>query len=1489
MSKAGMRRLVIILISAFLFTLVKGQTIKMFQIDTATFISELSAFTGSNLQSDEVPDFERFIILFDSLPYVHQMEIIEFSNLMLEKKCRPRPHFISFQRILSAFFYENKTHHGYDEWLEGYKLFLKSDRALLPAISQWLELSLKLLEDQVFYSSNLILWKVSTPSFRFQTVETMTVEFEDVTVACYAGMDFIQIMNATGYIDPLTLQWVGSRGKVTWDRVGIPDTGMFAQLGNFNINLKTSSYFADSALLYYPAMFDGQVLGRLEDKVTVIQDIQRAKYPQFISYKDSYLLEEYVPGINYRGGLSIEGANLVGSGVAGVPAEIEIFSSDTLRVSAKSNRFTMDGRFIRSPKTEVYIFLGKDSIFHPDLILDYDVAKEQLRLSKSEDFTSQGPYSNNYHNIEMNFDELLWNRQESMMKFQAMLGSSIGRATFESKTFFNYDFYLGLQGMDFYHPLAQLAAYADMIRGRTFNSGPYSDFVGYSEYQIKHQLMTLSKLGFVYFDDETQMITLRQKLFDYIEASIRKRDYDVIRFNSRVEGVSNAELDLYTHDLTIRGIPLIFLSDSQNVRLIPNDNSIIMKRNRSFQFDGVVDAGLFRFSGSNFFFQYDTFKIAMQKIDSLQMSINTGESNQYGEPLLIGIDNAIESMTGELLIDEPNNKSGLERYPQYPTFSSQDKSFIYFDSPDIQNGVYDRNSFYFQLEAFTIDSLDNFRPEAIAPMGTFTSAGILPPLQMQMTLREDNSLGFYMQAPEEGVELYGGLGRFYNDIEMSSSGLRGYGSFDYLTSTTWSDQFMMHPDSMMARSRSFQIRERPEATEFPQVENSEVDITLISPQQVMKVKQVKETFRMFNDSIYHRGNLELRPAGLMGSGVMALKNARLESDRFRYDSRVIMADSAGVQLRGDWSQEFSFLTDDVNFLVDIDQRKGEFSANKDQTRIEFPYNLYETNLDKFILYMDEAKVDLSQRQQLPQNSVDIGIDSLKTSGPLYKSLHPGQDDLHFVAPEATYDFSSHLLSAHRVPFIEVADAFVFPDSGEVVIGSQASMNLLKNARLLANTYNRKHTLYGADISVGGARKYSGSGYYDYRDAFGNSYELYFDRIWVDTSLVTCALGRVGLDDPFMLSPFFDFQGEVNLFAEKSTLTFDGGTRIVHDCKIGKGWLRFTADILPSDIRIPVGENMMNTDLNKMVAGSLITRDSTHIYSAFLSARNDYYDANITNASGTLIYDQAKESYIISSEEKLVNQGLPGNYLRLETKNCKVYGEGLVDLTLDYGQVKIKSAGNATHFVGEDRFEAKLILGLNFLFSPIALNMMGREIDSLPSLDPVDLTRPEYELAMRDMLGDKQAGLLQRQLALTGAYEEIPPEWKSTIFFNELPLKWNQDTRSFRYNGKVGIGNIGDIQVNKKVEAYVELVEKGSGDIFDIYLRVDDRIWYYIAYSPGGLQVLSSNRSFNNTVFNLKPGERRIKTNPGQAEYVYSLAAQRRMELFIERFLEYEDN
>jgi hypothetical protein len=759
---------------------------------------------------------------------------------------------------------------------------------------------------------------------------------------------------------------------------------------------------------------------------------------------------------------------------------------------------------------------------------------------------------------------------------------------------------------------------------------------------------------------------------------------------------------------------------------------------------------------------------------------------------------------------------------------------------------------------------------------------------MEMTLREDNSLGFFMQAPEEGIPLYGGLGTFYNEIEMSSGGLRGYGTFDYLTATASSDLFMMHPDSMMARTRSFQIRAQTEGTEYPWVENDVADLKLFPEEQVLEASRVDDVFRIFNDSLFLGGNLALSPTGLSGSGIMGFPDARFESESFRFGVRSLRADSAGVKLTPDSFDEFPFLTNDVNIYVDLDQRMGEFSANGDATLIEFPYNLYETRLDQMTWYMDDDRVALSQSKVLPENSVDIGIDSLTTNGPTYVSKHPQQDSLHFVATEAIYDYGSRMLHASGVPFIEVADAYIFPHERKLDIGYRATMSLLSNAKVLANKVNRQYLIYDASIAVDGAFDYEGSGYYDYLDAFGNSYQIHFDKVWADTSVQTMATGNVAEDAPFMLSPYFDFQGDVQLFAQAPFLTFDGGLRLVHSCNIDRSWLRFTAEVNPADIRIPIPEQMQNTALNRIFSGTMITRDSTHVYSTFLSARKDYFDANINSASGELIYDPEREDYIITIPEKLADQTWPGGYLRLETERCLVYGEGKVNLNLDYGLVKMVSAGNTTHKITEDEFETRLILGLDFPFSEDALKVMGAEIDSLPFLEPVDLFDPHYMLAMKDLLGRDLALQLERQVGLTGAYEEIPPQFKHTIFFSDLPLKWNQQSRSFRYNGMVGIGNIGDIQVNKKVEAYIELVERGSGDVFDMYLRADDKTWYYIAYTPGGLQVLSSNRVFNQIIFDLKENDRRIRSKPGQPPYVYSLAARRRLDLFINRFLEFEE-
>ncbi|MDX1315426.1 MAG: hypothetical protein R3356_07985, partial [Eudoraea sp.] len=315
---------------------------------------------------------------------------------------------------------------------------------------------------------------------------------------------------------------------------------------------------------------------------------------------------------------------------------------------------------------------------------------------------------------------------------------------------------------------------------------------------------------------------------------------------------------------------------------------------------------------------------------------------------------------------------------------------------------------------------------------------------------------------------------------------------------------------------------------------------------------------------------------------------------------------------------------------------------------------------------------------------------------------------------------------------------------------------------------------------------------------------------------------------------------------------------------------------------PVERNIQNYELNTISASPMVARDSTHIYPAFISHRKGPYDKNVMTPRGYLSYNKETEYYEIAGIPKLKDMNSQGDYLRLETDSCKIFGEGKLDLKLDFGRVEMKTTGEVTHKIDENNMEMRMLLGLKFFFSDEALQVFGAEIDSLADLDPVDLTSTFYQKGMRNMVGTEVADKLETDLGLMGTYTEIPEELDYTILFNDVQLKWHQMTNSFRYNGKIGIGMIGDIQVNKKIQAYIEFVDKGA-DIFDIYMKADNRTWYYFAYSNGVLQALSSNGEFNNILSSLKTKDRKLKSGGGLAPYTYSEASAQRLGRFINKF------
>lgn len=1466
-----------------------AQHVREFSQDTTNYPSELRFLFDNLLSEEDEAVFENFLDLWQFIDHDKRQDIMAVSEIMRQRSCRPKTQYIMFIKILEEFHGKDKLNHGYSDWMEGYRTFMQDENSALRDINKIIETTFLVLKSSDFYHSATLSWRFKEPNYRFVYDADLRIVTDNNTIVGISSGDSIIVHNVRGYIDPLEQLFFGQQGKVLWERAGLEPEIVYAELKEYKITFNRPGYTADSVIFYHKQLLDAPALGSLEDRISQIRAQDQAVFPKFSSYQSSYVLNDIVPGINYKGAISMLGANFVGQASDGNHAELNIYQNDTVRVKMNSKQFLFSSRLIKSSNVEVSVYLEDDSIYHPDLVLNYQIDRELMRLTKSNDFNSQGPFSNTYHSIDMSFDELNWTRSKSEMNMQAALGTALGNGLFESFDYFDLTTYEKLQGMEYQNPLAELWSYSNMIDGMTFSVEGYAAYMGKVTYIMRHQFMELSKDGFVYFDFEMDEVTLRPKLFDFIDASLMKRDYDVIRFVSRTDaGQKNAILNLQTKDLRINGIPRIFLSDSQNVRIIPLNNSIIMKRNRDFQFDGIIDAGLFKFYGKNFFFEYDNFRVNLQNIDSLSISAKTNQKDAYGKSLITTLDNKIQNITGELLIDAPFNKSGLTPFPEYPIFTSRENSYVYFDDKSIQDGVYEQSKFYFELLPFSIDTLDNFSREALKMEGTFVSADILPPLEMEMTLRPDNSLGFYMTAPDNGIPIYGGKATFYNDIEMSSSGLRGYGSMDYITSTTLSDNFLFHPDSVLTKSRKFLVREEKGGASYPFAENEVAQVRYYPVDDLMRIRGIDQSFNIFNDTVYFDGDLELSPSGLTGTGSLGFPDARFDSEVFGFQAQKVFADSTGVKLRKSQDQNFSWITEDVNLQLDMIKREGEFSSRGDYTLINMPENLYESRLNQANWFMDRNEVLMKQTVNLPENQIDIGIDSLMFNGPSYISNHPKQDSLNFVSPLAIFNYNNNELNAEGVKFMEIGDSYVFPDEGKVQVLEKAVIKPLQNAKLLANRDSRYHLLHNANLMIDSRLHFRGSADYDYIDEFDNVYTIHMNHVEVDTSINTFAKGEVVVADSFRLSPFYDYQGQISMNAQKPFLDFMGGVKLTHDCKVGKSWLKVHTEIDPDSILIPLETRMQNIDLNNIYAGTFKARDSIHIYPSFLSGRKEYFDENVTFSDGYLYYDKTLNTYQIAGLHKMSDMQKAGNYLALQTDSCILYSEGEIDLVLEYGRINLKTVGNATHDISDNSLKMNLLMVLDFYFNDEALSVFGRELDSLPDLEPVDLTNENYKLSVRNLVGEAMADKLENELGLYGKYSAIPDSMKFPLVFNELKLDWNQETRSYRYNGKVGIGIIGDVQVNKKVDAYMEFVERGSGDIFDIYLMVDDNTWYYLAYSPGGFQVLSSNRDFNAIILDTPDKERTLKSRGRQPSYIYSLASSRRLQLFLDRFLMYEE-
>ena len=302
----------------------------------------------------------------------------------------------------------------------------------------------------------------------------------------------------------------------------------------------------------------------------------------------------------------------------------------------------------------------------------------------------------------------------------------------------------------------------------------------------------------------------------------------------------------------------------------------------------------------------------------------------------------------------------MHEYPQYPIFNSKKDSYVYYDRPWIQEGVYTPDKFFFHLDPFTIDSLDNFSRAGLRFDGEFVSAGIFPDFRDTLRLQPDLSLGLVRETGDAGWPAYGGKGKFISTVKLSNEGLHGDGTIEYLTSTSKADDFLFLPDSMNSNVRSFVNRkEKLAGVEFPAVTADSVYEHWEPLKDVMYVNKKSKDLNMYESQALLNGNIQLKPSGMTGEGIMTFAASELESKIFKYKSNVFDADTADFRLTSDNTAALAFSTKNVNSHIDFSKRVGEFKSNGGGSYVSFPLNQYICYIDQFKWFMDQQEIELS--------------------------------------------------------------------------------------------------------------------------------------------------------------------------------------------------------------------------------------------------------------------------------------------------------------------------------------------------------------------------------------------------------------------------------------------------------------------------------------------------------------------------------------------------
>lgn len=1457
------------------------------------FVDKLGEFMTASKRPDMEESFAVFKKQYKSGLFTEQdiQGVIRMSNLLAEQRLGAFPYYKSYvNAVTSAKNDPDST--LFRKWHDfAEKTIAAVEKGRTKPITQFLDFSADFISQRAFQAgeAGLIIWSVRGGKYDFVYEDQKPqLRCQDVHLVGVRKADSTVVQNTSGVYYPFEGIWQGAGGKVGWQNAGL-DSTVYARLTRYTVDAKKPIFKCDSAEFFYPLYFPkGGIWGAFEENVVVGGSKgNNAQFPRFESFDQSLKIAKIGEGIEYVGGFKLWGSSVYGYGTPDNPARLTIFNKKREKIFFGTAELYIIKREVSivAEGVNAKLFMDTDSLFHPAVDFRVEIPNQVIHLTRGEKGSERNPFFSSFYNMNLEAEKVSWYVANDSLEIGSRTGLAKGvmqKVEFESSNRFDANEYVRMQNITSVNPIAILHKLAEetpwdstrQTKVLSDNSFAVALNPKFDYSSIQTLLAEMVADGFINYYFDRHEIEPRPKLSHYALASQGKKDYDAIKIES-VSPTSNAKLDLKTKETTIYEVKRMEFSTRQRTGFIPGNREVTLLKNRDMRFGGRLFSGFALFEGKDMYFNYDKFHIEFDSVRHLDFYLPVpGQKDKNGQPVADAMNSTVEYVSGILLVDAPNNKSGKEDLSIFPSLQSKKHSFVFYDRPTIQGGVYNRDSFYFKLDPFSFNGLDSYTADMLKFKGEMVSAEIFDPFRETIIVRdEDKSFGFIHQTPPKGYPTYVKKGNYTGKLDLSNKGFLGIGTVEYLTADIESEDIVFRPKQMTCTARKFFMEEdRKSAVKVPQASGEDVKVNWLPYRDSMYVESKAKAFELYKAPGYtHKGVLVLTPSGLKGRGEFEWFGGKLTSKLIEYGPFQASSDTADLQIKALNGEDIVFDSRNVDGELDFDKQTGNFKANTADAATTLPLNQYRTSMNEFTWDMKAQTVTFKSDETKPGDFV---------------SIDPNQDTLRFQGKTALYDMKNSQLKIGGVEVIKSADAFIYPDSGDIEIEAGGKMKELKNVKIVADTLNKYHTINRATATILGKKLYNASGYYEYNIP-EHTQEIFFNNIIGERrgpgtpatkNVLTTASGDVKAADSFHMDVKTLFSGTVILKANQQNLRFEGLAQLKAE-RLPNPWFSVYTEVDKNKPILRV-QNVKTADGDPLFIGFYLSKESGQMYPCVLQQPFARVDRPLINCEGMFQYEPQTDRFVFGDSARIYNPNLfKGARLTYENKTGIVSAEGPVSIGSGLKYMKVTAAGRLRSDYNIPDTVAftvtgELMSGIEMTIPKTLVEMMVNDIKASSfdaTVPPFNSQANFYQPALNEFVSDEK-DREEAQANLRNNFLNLPKkDNKYTFLLGRHPVIWNADYQSFlSLEDRIPIVAINGEPIQKMLTAYVEYKMPGNeDDRFYLYIRASADLWYFFGYQAGALNVVSSSTRFNDALLALKTKETQIKMPDGE---IYEIVA-----------------